>query len=168
MLGLRIILIWSYTVSLGCYSCLCWLKTTIPVGGWVGGSNGNKANLSPAEAGAGLNLAISKPIKLHSLLIMITLKDWLFCRKLLFLLGPVSEVRSSGQIGNMAKPPFSWATCYPASLPTCLPSCLQLELTWIDFVWYLSGGWVSGWVKWEYSHLSPTWVGAGAELGNVN
>ena len=29
------------------------------VGGWVGGSNGNKANLSPAEAGAGLSLAIS-------------------------------------------------------------------------------------------------------------
>ena len=25
--------------------------------GWVGGSNGNKANLSPAEAGAGLSLA---------------------------------------------------------------------------------------------------------------
>ena len=29
------------------------------VGGWVGGSNGNKANLSPAEAGAGLSLEIS-------------------------------------------------------------------------------------------------------------
>ena len=28
--------------------------------GWVGGSNGNKANLSPAEAGAGLSLAISE------------------------------------------------------------------------------------------------------------
>ena len=26
--------------------------------GWVAGSNGNKANLSPAEAGAGLSLAI--------------------------------------------------------------------------------------------------------------
>ena len=25
---------------------------------WVAGSNGNKANLSPAEAGAGLSLAI--------------------------------------------------------------------------------------------------------------
>ena len=29
------------------------------LGGWVAGSNGNKANLSPAEAGAGLSLAIS-------------------------------------------------------------------------------------------------------------
>ena len=28
------------------------------VAGWVGGSNGNKANLSPAEADAGLSLAI--------------------------------------------------------------------------------------------------------------
>ena len=26
-------------------------------GGWVGGSNGNKANLCPAEVGAGLSLA---------------------------------------------------------------------------------------------------------------
>ena len=25
--------------------------------GWVGGSNGNKADLSPAEAGAGLSMA---------------------------------------------------------------------------------------------------------------
>ena len=71
----------------------------------------------------------------------------------------------------MAKLPFSWATCYPASLPTCLqayqPACPPvynlnlLELT--------SSGTcpVGGWVKWEYSHLSPTWVGAGAELGNI-
>ena len=29
------------------------------VGGWVAGGNGNKANLSPAEAGAGLSLAIN-------------------------------------------------------------------------------------------------------------
>ena len=28
-------------------------------GGWVGGSNGNKANLSPARAGTGLSLAIT-------------------------------------------------------------------------------------------------------------
>ena len=28
-----------------------------PGGGWVGGSNGNKANLSPARAGTGLSLA---------------------------------------------------------------------------------------------------------------
>ena len=27
------------------------------MGGWVGGSNGNKANLSPARAGTGLSLA---------------------------------------------------------------------------------------------------------------
>ena len=66
-----------------------------------------RLNSASAEAETCLSLAISKPIKLHSLLIMITLKDWLFCRKLLFLLDPVCEVRSSGQIGNMAKPPFS-------------------------------------------------------------
>ena len=66
-----------------------------------------RLNSASAEAETCLSLAISKPIKLHSLLIMITLKDWLFCRKLLFLLDPVGEVRSSGQIGNMAKPSFS-------------------------------------------------------------
>ena len=69
--------------------------------------------------------------------------------------------------------PTCLPACQPASLPPCLlayqTACLQLELTWIDFVWYLSGGWVAGWVggwvNWEYSHLSPTWVGVGAELG---
>ena len=82
--------------------------------GWVGGCVGGwpvkmeiRLNSASAEAETCLSLAISKPIKLHSLLIMITLKDWLFCRKLLFLLDPVGEVRSSGQIGNMDKPPFS-------------------------------------------------------------
>ena len=62
-----------------------------------------RLNSASAEAKTCLSLEISKPIKL----IIITLKDWLFCRKLLFLLDPVGEVRSSGQIGNMAKPPFS-------------------------------------------------------------
>ena len=31
--------------------------------GWVGGSNGNKANLSPARAGVGLSLAKSETLK---------------------------------------------------------------------------------------------------------
>ena len=37
MLRLRIILHCAYTVTLGCCNCLCWLETTIPVGGWVAG-----------------------------------------------------------------------------------------------------------------------------------
>ena len=28
-------------------------------------------------------------------------------------------------------------------------------------------GWVGGWINWNYNQLSPTWVGAGAELGNT-
>ena len=37
------------------------------VGGWVAGSNGNKANLSPAEAGAGLSLAKSNNLLFTSI-----------------------------------------------------------------------------------------------------
>ena len=64
ILRLRYVLHCAYTVSLGCYSCLCWIDTNIQVGkrvgslgGWVAGSNGNKANLTPSEAGAILSLA---------------------------------------------------------------------------------------------------------------
>ena len=52
------------------------------MGGWVAGSNENKANLTPPEAGAILGS-----------------KDWIFCRKLLFLLGrsdPVGGNRLAG------------------------------------------------------------------------
>ena len=34
---------------------------------------------------------------------------------------------------------------------------------------YAVCGWVGGWTKWKYNHLSPQlgWVGAWDELGNI-
>ena len=78
ILRLRYVLHCAYTVSLGCYSCLCWIDTNIQVGGLV-------ANLGVGWLDQmGIRL-ISLPLKLE--LYWARQKDWIFYKKLLFLLG---------------------------------------------------------------------------------
>ena len=55
--------------------------------------------------------------------------------------------------------PTNLPICLPSCLPTCLPTCLLTCLTgsaYLQLVVTCSGTCPSGWVYWEYSHLSPT------------